>query len=179
VLGNFQQREFTMLTTPDIIELFKRIKWNSFHSWVPFHNLLAPVAASLAALVRRWIKRRQARLAQHWLVAEGQVQSIDVKAGTKFFGSARQFDATFKYSYSVNDGGEVHYYSGDFSRPFPDKERAWEWLELLKNKRIRVHVRPGRPEISAVLAADLDAHYSLPVRTPSDFVLSPSGTRPE
>ena len=168
-----------MVTTPDIFDLLRRLRWNNFHSWTSFHGLIAPLMASLAGLWRKWIKRRNARLAQHWPVAEGVVQSVDVGQGTKFFGSARQFDATFKYSYSVNDGGEVHYYSGDFSRPFPDKERAWEWLELLKNKRIRVHVRPGRPEISAVLAADLDAHYSLPVRTPSDFVLSPSGTRPE
>jgi len=79
----------------------------------------------------------------------------------------------------VQDGGEVSYYSGDFSRPFPDRERAWEWLELLKNQRIRVHVQPGRPQVSSVLAADLDAHFSLPARTPADFVLSPSATHPE
>jgi hypothetical protein len=164
-----------MLTTPDIIEIFKRIRWNSFHSWVPFHNLFAPVAAAIAEFSRRWIKRRNARLAQHWPVAEGRVLQIDVKTGTKFFGSARRFEATFKYSYSVQDSGEVNYYSGDFSRPFPDKERAWEWLELLKNQRIRVHVRPGRPEVSTVLAADLDAHFSLPARTPADLVSASYG----
>jgi hypothetical protein len=164
-----------MLTTPDIVELLKRAKWNSFHSWVPFHNLFAPVAASLAEFCRRWIKRRNARLAQHWPVVEGQVQQIDVKRGTKFFGSARRFEAILKYSYCVNDAGEVSYYSGEFSRPFPDKERAWEWLELLKNQRIRVHVRPGRPEVSAVLAADLDAHFTLPARTPADLVIPSYG----
>jgi Protein of unknown function (DUF3592) len=160
-----------MLTTPDIVELLKRIRWNSFHSWVPFHNLLAPVAAALAEGCRRWIKRRNARLAQHWPVVEGRVQSIDVKRGTKFFGGARRFEAIFKYSYSVQDGGAVNYYSGEFSRPFPDKVRAWEWLELLKGQRIRVHVRPGRPEVSTVLAADLDAHFSLPARTPADLLI--------
>ncbi len=164
-----------MLTTPDIVEFLKRIRWDSFHSWIPFHNLFAPVAASLAEGCRRWVKRRNARLAQHWPVVDGQVQSIDVKPGTKFFGSARRFDAIFKYSYSVQDGGEVNYHSGSFSRPFPDKERAWEWLELLKNQRIRVHVRPGRPEVSAVLAADLDAHFSLPARTPADLVIPSYG----
>jgi hypothetical protein len=168
-----------LLTTPDIIDILRRIKWNSFHSWMSFHNVLAPLGASLVELVRRWVKRRQARQAQHWPVADGQVQSIDVATGTKFFGSARRFNATFKYSYAVQEGGEFNYFSGDFSRPFPDKERAWEWLELVKNKRIRVHFRPAHPEISAVLAADLDAHFSLPARTPDDFVLSPSATHPE
>jgi hypothetical protein len=155
---------------PDIIDLLKRVKWNSFHSWFPLHNLLAVFGGSLAEITRRWIKRRNARLAQHWPVADGQVQSIDVGAGTKFFGSARKFNATFKYSYPVQNGSEVSYYSGDFSRPFPDKERAWEWLELLKNKRIRVHYKPGHPEVSAVLAADLDAHFALPARTPADLL---------
>ena len=168
-----------MLTTPDIFDLFKRVKWNSFHYWMSFHNVLAPLGASLVELARRWIKRRRARLAQNWPVADGQVQSIDVARGTKFFGSARQFNASFKYSYTVQDGSELNYLSGDYSRPFPDKERAWEWLELLKNTRIRVHVQPGHPEVSAVLTSDLDAHFSLPARTPSDFVLSPSAIHPE
>ena len=61
------------------------------------------------------------------------------------------------------------------SRFFADKERAWEWLELLKNQRIRVHVRPGRPEVSSVLAADLDAHFTLPARTPADLVMPSYG----
>jgi len=164
-----------MLTTPDIVELLKRVKWDSFHTWISFHGLYAPVAAALTEFGRRWVKRRNARLAQHWPVVEGRVQSVDVKTGTKFLGSARRFDAIFRYSYSVNDGGEFNYYSGEFSRPFPDKERAWEWLELLKNQRMRVHVRPGRPEVSAVLAADLDAHFSLPARTPADLVIPSYG----
>jgi hypothetical protein len=168
-----------VLTTPDILDILKRVKWNSFHSLVSFHNFLAPLAASLVEVVRRGVKRRNARLAQHWPVAEGAVQSIDVTAGTKFFGSARRFNATFKYSYDAQEGGETHHLSGDFSRPFPDKERAWEWLELLKNKRIRVHFQPAHPEVSIVLATDLDAHFSLPARTPDDFVLSPSATHPE
>jgi hypothetical protein len=164
---------------PEIVDLLKRIRWNSLHSWVPLHTFLPVVGGSVAEFLRRQVKRRNARLAQHWPVEEGQVRDIDVAAGTKFFGSARQFNATFKYSYTVNDAGEVSHYSGDFSRFFPDKEQAWEWLELLKNKRIRVHVRPGKPQVSAVLAADLDAHFYLPARTPADFVLSPSGTHPE
>ncbi len=168
-----------MFNTPDIIDILKRVKWNSFHSWISFHNFLAPLVASLIELARRWVKRHRARLAQNWPVADGQVLSIDVATGTKFAGSQRRFNASFKYSYTVQEGGEVNYFSGDFSRPFPDKERAREWLELLKNKRIRVHFQPMHPEVSAVLTADLDAHFSVPARNPDDLVLSPLGTRPE
>ena len=168
-----------MVTTPDIFDLLRRFRWNNFHSWTSFHGMIAPLMAALAGTWRKWIKRRNARMAQHWPVVDGVVQSIDVGQGTKFFGSPRQFTATFKYSYTVQDGSEVAYYSGEFSRPFPDKERAWEWLELLKNQRIRVHVQPGKPEVSSFLASDLDAHFSLPARTPADFVLSPSATHPE
>ena len=168
------------MTTHHIFDLLHRIRWGSFQVlWSSLHNLLLPLGGSLAELSRRWVKRRNARLARHWPVADGQVQSIDVKTGTKFFGSARRFNATFKYSYRVQDGSELSYYSGDFFRPFPDKERAWEWLELLKNQRIRVHYQPGHPQVSSVLAADLDAHFSVPARTPADFVLSPSATQPE
>jgi hypothetical protein len=36
-------------------------------------------------------------------------------------------------------------------------------------------VYPGRPEVSAMLAADLDAHFSLPARTPADLVFPSYG----
>lgn len=163
------------MTSPDIFELFKRVRGSSFHSLWPLHNLFALLAGSLAEAGRRWIKRRNARLAQNWPPADGTVQSIDVAEGTKFFGSARRTDARFTYSYSVQEGSETNYYSGDFSRPFPNADRAWEWLHSLKDKRIRVHVEPGKPEVSAVLAADLDAHFPLPMRTPEDLVFA----RPE
>jgi hypothetical protein len=167
------------VTTPEIFDLLKRFRWNSFHSWFPLHNLFALLGGSLAEVSRRWIKRRNARLAQNWPPVDGIVLSIHVNAGTRFYGGARQYQAAFAYSYSVQEGSEIDHFSGDFSRPFPDEDRAWEWLQALKDKRIRVHVQPGKPEVSAVLAADLDAHFSLPARTPADFVLSPSATHPE
>ena len=178
VVESFRLRS-CFVTIPEIVELLKRIRWNSFHTWIPFHTLIPLVGGALAEFLRHRIKRRNARLAQHWPIVDGKVLDIDVAAGTKFFGSPRQFNATFKYSYTVLDAGVASYFSGSFSRFFADKEQAWVWLELLKNKRIRVHVRPGKPEVSVVLEADLDAHFYLPARTPADFVLSPSGTHPE
>ena len=163
------------MTAPDLFDLLKRVHWDPMHLWNSLHNFLIPLAAVFAQSIRSWIKRRNARLAQHWPVTDGQVQSIDVSAGTKFYGGQHKFNATFKYSYSVQNGSEVSSYSGDFSRFFPDKERAWEWLELLKNNHIRVHYQPGHPEVSAVLAADLDAHFALPARTPADLLISSQG----
>jgi len=163
------------VTTPEFFDLFKRINWNSFHFWTSLHNFLLPLGASLAEVARRWVKRRNARLAQNWPSADGTVQAIDVVKGTRFYGSPRHATASFTYSYSFQEGCETNYFSGNFSRPFPNADRAWEWLWTLKGKRIRVHVQPGKPEVSVVLAADLDAHFPLPVRTPEDLVFA----RPE
>jgi hypothetical protein len=167
------------VTAPDIIDLVKRVHWDPLHLWNSLHSFVAPLVALLGKFFHSWIKRRNARLAQHWPVTDGQVKDIDVAAGTKFYGSQRRFNATFKYSYTVRDGSEVSHYYGDYFRLFPDKEMAWEWLELLKNKHIRVHYRPGHPEVSAVLSADLDAHFALPARTPADLLFSSPGIDPQ
>jgi hypothetical protein len=167
------------VTAPDIIDLLKRVHWDPMHLWSSLHSFIAPLMAALGTFFHSWIKRRNARLAQHWPVADGQVQSIDVGAGTKFYGGQRRFNATFKYSYTVQNGSEVSHYSGNYFRPFQDKERAWEWLELLKNKQIRVHYKPGHPEVSTVLDTDLDVHFALPVRTPADLLYYSPGIDPQ
>jgi hypothetical protein len=163
------------VTTPEIFDALKHVRWSSFHSWWQFHNLFAVFGGSLAEATRRWGKRRNARLAQNWPSVDGRVQNRNVAKGTRFYGSAPNPIASFTYSYSVQEGSETNYYTGDFSRTFPGQDRAWEWLWTLKDKKIRVHVHPDKPEVSAVLAGDLDAHFPLPVRTPEDLVF----TRPE
>ena len=163
------------MTAPEIFELLKRVRWDSFHSLWPLHNLFALFGGSLAEVSRRWVKRRNARRAQSWPSAEGIVLAVHVSRETKFFRSARRFNASFNYSYSVTEGGEINYFSGDFSRAFPDEDRAWEWLWSVKGRRIRVHFDPEHQQVSAVLAADLDAHFAIPVRTPEDLLFA----RPE
>ena len=161
---------------------FDLLKWfhgNPIQIWNSLHSLLMPLAVVIAKYFQTLIKRRNARLAQHWPVTDGRVLSIDVAAGIKFAGSQQRFSATFKYSYTVQNGSEVTYFSGNYFRPFPEKDRAWEWLELLKNQHIRVHYKPGHPEVSSVLTSDLDAHFALPARTPADLVLSPSEIYPQ
>ena len=163
------------MIAPDIFDLLKRARWGRiFHSWTSFHSLLIPLVAWLGERWRRAVRRRNARLAQNWPVTDGRVQSINVAAQTVFFGIRRQYSASFKYSYSVQEGSETNYFSGDFMRPFPDKESAWEWLESVKDKQIKVHIQPGHAEVSAVLAADLDAHFPLPLRMPAGLSLSAS-----
>jgi len=158
------------VNAPEIFELLKRVRWSSFHAWTWLHNFLVPLSASIGEAVRRWIKRRNARRAQSWPSVDGRVGETNVTTGTRFFASRPLRNAVFKYSYSVTQGSETSYYSGDFSRPFPDEDRAWEWLWTLKNKRIRVHFDPEKPHVSVVLVKDLDAHFPLPVRTPEDLV---------
>jgi hypothetical protein len=114
-------------------------------------------------------------VAQNWPSVDGRIQRTNAVKGTKFYGSGQHPTASFTYSYSVKEGSETNDFTGDFSRPFPDEDRAWEWLWTLKDKKIRVHVNPDKPEVSAVLAGDLDAHFALPVRTPEDLVFA----RPE
>jgi hypothetical protein len=85
------------------------------------------------------------------------VQSINViEPNPQAANIGMGYTATFTYSYSIQQGGEVEYYSGDHARLFTDEGAAWDWLRALKDKRIRIHVRPGRPSVSAVLPADLD-----------------------
>jgi hypothetical protein len=136
------------VTTPEIFDALKHVRWSSFHSWWQFHNLFAVFGGSLAEATRRWGKRRNARLAQNWPSVDGRVQNRNVAKGTRFYGSAPNPIASFTYSYSVQEGSETNYYTGDFSRTFPGQDRAWEWLWTLK---------------AAVLAGDLDAHFPLPV----------------
>jgi hypothetical protein len=161
--------------SPDIFELFKRAHWDRFlHSWTSFHSLLVPLVAWLAKVWQQAVSRRKARLAENWPVADGRVQSTNVTTLAAFFGVRKQYNASFKYSYSVREGSETNYFTGDFARPFPDKESAWEWLESLKGKQIRVHIQPGHAETSVVLAADLDAHFALPLRAPAGISLPSS-----
>jgi hypothetical protein len=133
------------VTIPEIVELLKRIRWNSFHTWIPFHTLIPLVGGALAEFLRHRIKRRNARLAQHWPIVDGKVLDIDVAAGTKFFGSPRQFNATFKYSYTVLDAGVASYFSGSFSRLFPDQANPRSRPARQARSLRRAGGRFGRP----------------------------------
>jgi hypothetical protein len=82
------------VTTPEIFETLKRVRWSSIHWW-QFHNLFAVFGGSLAEVSRRWVKRRNARLAQNWPSVDGRVQQTAVAKGTKFYGSARRPIASF------------------------------------------------------------------------------------
>jgi len=140
----------------ELIDWLKQIRW-SF--WAVAIFVLG------AWIFRNWKRQatqRKARAAEDWPIADGVVQSIKVNSPADTRRSAVQdSQAVFTYSYSVHQGNEVEYYSGNFSRSFSDEGEAWDWLRTLENKRIRVHVKPGRPSVSAVLEADLSVVSTL------------------
>jgi len=82
------QKRFRLVTTPNIFELLRGVKWISFHFWSSLHNFFVPIAAWLAAASRRWINRHNARPAQNWPPVDGRVQSTDVVRGAKSSTSA-------------------------------------------------------------------------------------------
>jgi hypothetical protein len=135
----------------DLIDWIRQIRW-SF--WI---IVIALLGMWLARIWKRHADQRKARAAEHWPTAEGMVQTINVIEPTPQAANIGMgYNATFIYSYSVQQGGEIEYYSGKHSRMFTDEGAAWDWLRALKDKRIRIHVQPGRPSVSAVLPADLD-----------------------
>ena len=135
----------------ELIDWLKQIRW-SF--WIVATFVLR------AWIFRNWKRQasqRKARAAEDWPMADGVVQSIKVVSPTDARRAVQDSQAVFTYSYSVHQGDEVEYYSGNFSRNFSDEGDAWDWLRTLENKRIRVRVKPGHPSVSAVLEADLSA----------------------
>jgi hypothetical protein len=144
------------VTIHDLLDLIKRLPW-------VFWLVVGAVVWARFKPSWKWrAGQRGAREAENWPVFDGMVQSIDVKPHVSKDRYASGCDALFTYSYSVLENRETEYFSGDFLRTLPDEATAWEWLQAMKGKRIRVHVQPGRPKVSAVLTADLDAQFSLP-----------------
>jgi hypothetical protein len=153
------RRRLQSMTTHDLIALLKGISWY-------FCFFLA--AGLWSWFKRSWERRtteRWAREAESWPIVEGQVQSIDLKPHVESNNRTSGYDVHFSYSYRVQENSETEYYSSEFSRTFQDEGVARDWLHAMKDKHIRVHVRPNRPKVSAVLAADLDAQYPLPNRS--------------
>lgn len=152
----------------DLIALFKGISW---YFWLF-------VAAGLWSWFQRsWDRRasqRREREAESWPIVEGAVESIDLKPHLESNERASGYDVHFSYSYSVSENGETEYYVGNYSRNLRDEDVAWDWLYTMKGKRIRIHVQPNRPKVSAVLTSDLDAQYPLPNSSSKEPGLSPA-----
>jgi hypothetical protein len=144
------------VTTHDLIGIIKEVPW---FFW------LVLVAAMLSWLQRNWEHRaRQGteREAEAWPVVDGMVQGINVNTHLHEVDQVSSYEAVLTYSYSVLEKAETEYYSGRYSRTFNDEGLAWDWVRTMQDKRIRVHVRPDRPKESAVLTADLEAHFPMP-----------------
>ena len=144
------------MTTHDLLDLIKRLPW-------VFWLIVGGVVWARFKPSWKWrAGQRTTRAAENWPVVEGIVQFIAVHPRVGNGDGASGYDAFFTYSYSVQENGESEHFSGEFSRTVPDEAAAREWLQAMKEKRIRVHVQPGRPKVSVVLAADLDAQFPPP-----------------
>jgi hypothetical protein len=67
--------------------------------------------------------------------------------------------AAVTYSYRVETGSGSEDYYDQFARGFRQEEDAEAWVKSLAGQPIPVHVRPGRPDESMVLSADLEKRF--------------------
>jgi hypothetical protein len=144
------------MTAHDLIDLIKEVPW------IVWLILAAAISSWLRRLWERRARQGEAREAETWPVADGMVQGINVKTEAHDDSHGNTYEARLTYSYSIPENGETEYYSGEYSRTFNDEGLAWDWVRTMQDKRIRVHVRPDRPKVSAVLSADLEAHFPMP-----------------
>ncbi len=93
--------------------------------------------------------RREA--SYHWPTATGEISELEVRP-TQPDGLV----AEICYSYCAD--GE--YYSGVFQKKFPPfacESRANEYIARFENvSKIRVHYRPGKPEVSTLCEQDMN-----------------------
>ncbi|MGD0547057.1 MAG: hypothetical protein ABR991_04435 [Terracidiphilus sp.] len=130
------------------------------HIWLIPLTMCA-FSSPLLGLFWKWqaqADRRKFRAAEFWPIIEGKVlatEVFDVPLET----NTQRFEAWFGYYFTLETNGETNYYSGEFTRLFPEDEPAKLWLESFKEKRIPIRVKPGNPDISTVLYSDLKARY--------------------
>jgi hypothetical protein len=109
---------------------------------VCMYEVLAIVAlTALYVLWRRWLKMRQLRSSENWPVADGYVAQIEEKRDDNGF-----LVVTLVYTYRVAD----ERYVGRESFPFVRDEDAASFEAGCKERSVRVHYRPEKPNVSAL-----------------------------
>lgn len=79
-------------------------------------------------------------LSQNWPTISATVVGGSVQSG----GDQSQFFSEFSYSYQI----EGQYYSGYYRRVFGDEQRAWDFVDGMKDKTVVVRYKRKKPEIS-------------------------------
>lgn len=151
---------------------------------IPAYVLIVLVPALLVGVrlaIRRVQSRSRARDAESWPSVEGAVQNTDVLPLSNQEQLNLGCEATIVYSYSVLNGSETEYYSGEYRRFFSNEGTAWDWLRTLQNKRLPVHYNPSRPKVSAIREEELDRSFPLPpkfVEAPVPSSTGPGSSSP-
>jgi hypothetical protein len=106
------------------------------------YTVLAIVAlTTLYVLVRHWWKVRRLRTSSNWPVADGYVAQVEEKRD-----DSGLLVVTLAYTYKVAD----ERYVGRESFPFLRDEDAARFEAGCKERSVRVHYRPDKPNVSAL-----------------------------
>ncbi|MGA7833011.1 MAG: hypothetical protein WCA21_18810 [Terracidiphilus sp.] len=133
------------------------------HIPLRFWLVLAFIPLALIWRLRKPLADRcKSRMAENWPTAEGCAIYAHV-TNAVIENKPESYCAYFTYYFSLNNNGETEYYSGEFSHIFSDEEMAQKWLDSLKEKKIPIRVKPGAPNVSAVLLKDLITKFPLPI----------------
>ena len=106
-------------------------------------------------LVGTWFFFRQFRqricaiLGRNWAIAEGKVETVNVKT------FQQNCLGEIGYSYIV----ENEFYSGYYSRQFIDEQTAWSYVDGLKDQPVVVLFKPGEPEVSGLRIEDQNGFF--------------------
>jgi hypothetical protein len=122
--------------------------WGLLIAWAI--KLLKTFGIIPGAIAARWVqklyqKRRQAKAREGWPSTDATIQSGKVHT------EGRRHWAEITYTYFVDE-----YRVGIYVRNFKREEDADDFVRQLKDKRIQVHHKPGKPDTSVILDRDLE-----------------------
>jgi hypothetical protein len=130
---------------------------------------LAFILAGWMVPLWRWLQRRRA---SGWPVAEGRIESVEIRKPSFSFTSKQGCVAELGYTYLI--AGSPH--SGRYKREFPTEHEAEEFVRDLQGKAVAVHCNSTNPSSSALLEHDIEV--LLQNRAPAPVSDSPSAANP-
>jgi len=97
---------------------------------------------AIYVLSRRWGRARRLRTSEDWPIADGYIAQIEENRDRNGF-----LVVTLAYTYKVAD----ERYVGRESFPFIRDEDAARFEDGCKERSVRVHYRPDKPSVSALV----------------------------
>jgi hypothetical protein len=118
--------------------------------------LLILFVLGLLLSIKQWPEWLRRARSAHWPVIPGTVEGGQVST---FRSRSRYGDraietatATLAYSYRLNRT----YYSGYHSETFDDEQRAWSYVDGLKEREVQVSYNPRKQEMSVLRRQQLN-----------------------